>query len=158
MKPFFVYIYYARLYRIVNCQVKMPMKIFLRPLLFIGIILFGLSGIYNSNLVAGNTSFNFDNDKVFTEDIKKEEIFELSNAYPNPAITYTKLDYKVPQEVLEAKIILRSLLGSIVKEFVLDDLTGTLKIQTDDLSGGIYFYSLKLDKKIVVTRKLIIKH
>ena len=68
--------------------------------------------------------------------------FYLSEAYPNPADADTKLDYIIPKESLEAKIIIRSLLGMVVSEHEIEGKQGTIIIQTNDLSGGFYFYSL----------------
>jgi hypothetical protein len=84
--------------------------------------------------------------------------YTLSEAYPNPAIHYSKLDYDIPRNTMESKIIIRSILGSIVKEYLLEGESGTLKIHTDNLSGGIYFYSLLIDDEIKITRKLVVKH
>lgn len=84
--------------------------------------------------------------------------FSLSEAYPNPASSETKLDYKIPNEAKEAKIIIRSLLGLIMAEHNLEGKIGTKTILTNDLAGGFYFYSLMIDGEIKITRKLIVKH
>ena len=85
-------------------------------------------------------------------------LFTLSEAYPNPANSETKFDYKLPNEAKEAKVIIRSLLGLIMSEHLIEGKIGTITIQTNDLTGGIYFYSLLIDGDIKITRKLIIKH
>ncbi len=84
--------------------------------------------------------------------------FSLSEAYPNPANSETKFDYKLPKDTKEVKIIIRSLLGFIMSEHLIEGKTGTITIQTNDLTGGLYFYSLMIDGEINITRKLIIKH
>jgi hypothetical protein len=84
--------------------------------------------------------------------------FTLSEAYPNPADSETKLDFKLPKDTQKAKIIIRSLLGFVMSEHLIEGLSGTMAIQTSDLTGGLYFYSLMIDGDIRITRKLIIKH
>jgi len=90
--------------------------------------------------------------------VLQEMNFALSDAYPNPASSETKFDFKIPNEAKEAKIIIRSILGLIMAEHLLEGRSGTKTIQTNDLTGGLYFYSLMIDGDIKVTRKLIVKH
>ena len=84
--------------------------------------------------------------------------FSLSEAYPNPADLETKLNYSIAREITDAKIIIRSLLGLNVSETLIEQSTGTITIQTNELPSGIYFYSLLLNGDIVITRKLVIRH
>jgi len=55
-------------------------------------------------------------------------------------------------------VIIRNLLGSVVKKSTLTSEEGKLSIVTGDLPEGIYFYSLDVDGKTMTTRKLIINH
>ena len=82
----------------------------------------------------------------------------LSDAYPNPAESMVYFDYTLQDQIFEAKIIVRTLLGSIVSEANLEGNQGKASINVDDLIEGIYFYSLVVDSHIKFTKKLIIKH
>lgn len=82
----------------------------------------------------------------------------LSNAYPNPANTFTTFDYSLPKETISSNIIVYNLLGSIVKKVVIPNLKGKLVIRTNDLKDGIYLYTLVINENNIDTRKLFINH
>lgn len=124
-----------------------------KHLLFIfifSLIIVNVLGQSNSSLYSGTD--NTVNQELLVPD------FTLSDAYPNPANSETKLDFKIPNEAKEAKIIIRSILGHIMAEYLIEGKSGTKTIQTNELAGGFYFYSLMIDGDIKVTRKLIVKH
>ena len=81
----------------------------------------------------------------------------LSGAYPNPANNMVYFDYSLNTENT-GTVIIRNLVGSIVKQSILTGTTGKLSVLTGDLPEGIYFYSLDVDGKTVTTKKLIIQH
>ena len=83
--------------------------------------------------------------------------FNFSAAYPNPASGSISLEYNIPFGS-SGKIMLRNLLGSIVRKVNLEKSEGIAVISTNDLKDGLYFYSVILNNKIEVTRKLVIKH
>ena len=56
------------------------------------------------------------------------------------------------------KLILRNLLGSVVKEIILNDRKGTVAVSTSDLPAGIYMFFLYNNNEPVATRKAIITH
>ena len=84
--------------------------------------------------------------------------FSLSDAYPNPAESTVYFDFTLEQNVLEAKIIIRTLLGSVVAEHNLEGQHGKASINVDDFVEGIYFYSLMVDSELKLTKKLIVQH
>ena len=81
----------------------------------------------------------------------------LSGAYPNPANNTVYFEYFLNKENT-GSVIIRNLLGSVVKKSVLANPEGKLSVFTGDLPEGIYFYSLDVDGKTMTTRKLIIRH
>lgn len=83
--------------------------------------------------------------------------FDISAAYPNPASGSTSIEYKIPIG-RDGKIVLRNLLGSIIEEVNLERPEGKAVINTSDLKDGLYFYSVLLNNKVEVTRKLVIRH
>jgi len=83
---------------------------------------------------------------------------EISNPYPNPAVNITSVNYTLPQNTLNAKVVLNNLLGSKIMEVPVSDQTGTLKFNTEEMKSGIYFYNFYVNDVLVSTKKLIVKH
>jgi hypothetical protein len=81
----------------------------------------------------------------------------LSGAYPNPANNTVNFEYSLNSENASA-VIIRNLVGSVVKKSTLTGAEGKLTVFTGDLPEGIYFYSLDVDGKAITTRKLIVRH
>lgn len=92
------------------------------------------------------------------ESAKFKPELTLSDAYPNPAESMVYFDYTLPGNIFEAKIIIRTLLGSIVAESYLKADHGKEAINVEELIEGIYFYSLMVGSDIKLTKKLIVKH
>jgi len=90
----------------------------------------------------------------FGEDINN---YEFSGAFPNPASSSASFEYYIPNGSL-GSIVVRNLLGSVVCEVKLEKSQGRSTIYTNELKEGVYFYSLILDNKAVVTKKLVIRH
>lgn len=82
---------------------------------------------------------------------------EISPAYPNPASTTTTLEYMIPDSA-KGKLVLRNLTGNLVREVYLEKSAGRIVINTFDLKDGLYFYSVLLNNRIELTRKLMVKH
>jgi hypothetical protein len=81
----------------------------------------------------------------------------LSGAYPNPANNTVNFEYSL-NTGNTGNVIIRNLLGSVVKKSVFNGSEGKLAVYTGDLPEGIYFYSLDVDGKTMTTRKLIVRH
>ena len=82
---------------------------------------------------------------------------KISNAYPNPATNSTTINYSLLASA-SGNIIIRNLLGSVIKEVPLDSNSGKVSIFTGDLPEGVYFYSLNVNGQTGVTKKLIVRH
>jgi len=81
----------------------------------------------------------------------------VSNLYPNPATNQVSLDYALSDEKIKVNILIQNVLGGIVEEYQLSTTENKLKINTTDLKPGVYFYTLLVDNKSIVTKKIIIK-
>lgn len=81
----------------------------------------------------------------------------LSNAFPNPANNAVSFSYSVPQNSL-AKVIIRNVLGSIVKEVGITNNSGKLSLNTSEFVDGVYFYTFLVNGNSQVTKKLVIRH
>ncbi len=86
------------------------------------------------------------------------EKVSFSNAYPNPANKVVSFTYSLPSgKYSDAKVIVKNLLGEVVKSQVLEGSKGKLQLNISDLNTGVYFYSLVLDGSIFSTKKLVVK-
>jgi hypothetical protein len=101
---------------------------------------------------------NYDCSMSSVPDLGKVNV-EFSNAFPNPADAYTSFTYSFPaSSTPNSRLIVRDLVGNIVAESNLTDQNGTIKIYTEKLNDGVYFYSLLLEDQVYLTRKLIVRH
>ena len=81
---------------------------------------------------------------------------DFSEAYPNPARDQVSFDYSLPAGINEARVVVRDILGSTVKTSLITDQEGKLVINTEDLTSGLYFYSVIINDKIALSKKLVI--
>lgn len=83
---------------------------------------------------------------------------EISEAYPNPATHFIQFDYRILDRNSEGKITVYNLLGSVVGEHRLDHFDNRLQISVDNLKAGIYFYTISVNSKSLITKKFVVKH
>lgn len=87
-----------------------------------------------------------------------EKPLKLSNPYPNPAGLFAKFNYSLPKEYKKAAVEIFDLLGNRVLVQEINDSEGVLEVNTSAINNGIYFYSLVIDDRTVLSRKMVIKH
>ncbi|GAB3270503.1 hypothetical protein GCM10027347_41240 [Larkinella harenae] len=97
------------------------------------------------------------------EDAQKDDrwLFEndrivVSNIYPNPADESAEIDYQISGTVKDAKLIFYNVMGAQVGEYILDRNERKIRIATNVMSPGMYFYQLSLDGKKMKTKKLMV--
>jgi hypothetical protein len=98
------------------------------------------------------------NDHTFSGQFEEKPHILLSKVYPNPANELINFEFEFKRNIPDAKLVIYNLLGTIVKEVVIREKSGILKINTSDLVDGMYFYSLLIRNQPVITQKLIIRH
>ncbi|MFN5460177.1 MAG: T9SS type A sorting domain-containing protein [Bacteroidota bacterium] len=81
--------------------------------------------------------------------------FHFTNPQPNPTNGYTAIRYDFPFEA-NAKIKIYNAVGTLIKEIKLEEKSGKIILDTEEMTSGIYFYSLVVNDKISGTRKLIV--
>jgi len=81
----------------------------------------------------------------------------IYDVYPNPAIDYATVDYTLHNEKVEAKLVIHNVLGSHQVDHALPPQENRLKISTESLPTGVYFYTIYLDNDGVLTRKLVVR-
>jgi hypothetical protein len=77
-------------------------------------------------------------------------------AYPNPATDYVNFDYKLPEYVEKATVIVTSITGQVVEEFDIIDTEGQVLWDTRIVENGIYFYALKQGTTTLASGKVSI--
>lgn len=82
----------------------------------------------------------------------------LHDVYPNPVSNYAFVDYKILNERSKVRIVLHNILGNKLIEYELPFSESLVKIRTEELSSGIYFYTLYVNSESVLTRKLIVRN
>ncbi len=90
--------------------------------------------------------------------VGEDKVPEVTRAYPNPANEYVKFDYQSVNTGKQVRLVIYNLLGKMVQDIAITDNMGSLKVNTSDLTEGIYFYSLLVNNESTTTHKLIIKH
>tara|TARA_R110002050_G_scaffold194902_3_gene329728 strand:- start:1725 stop:2447 length:723 start_codon:yes stop_codon:yes gene_type:complete len=78
----------------------------------------------------------------------------LSQNYPNPFDKTTTINYKM--QTLGGEIVVFDMYGRKIKEYSLIGKEGKVIIN-ENLSSGIYFYSLRDQNKIIETKKFIVQ-
>lgn len=81
----------------------------------------------------------------------------ISEVYPNPSNRIAQIDYEYKNPNAKAKIVLNSFIGNPIAEYQLDPLQKSLVITVADLNPGFYFYTLFVDNKNIITKKLVVK-
>jgi hypothetical protein len=81
----------------------------------------------------------------------------IHDVYPNPVSDWATIDYRIYNESLKAKVVIHNILGSPVGHYDLPVFETKVKIQADELSSGVYFYTVYLDNVGVLTRKLVVR-
>jgi len=96
-------------------------------------------------------------EKETRQSIYNSKFITLHDVYPNPAVETAQIDYKIHRGEPAYSITVRNLLGNIVSNYQLSQGENKLKMRTDDLNTGIYFFTLYIDNEGVMTRKMIVK-
>lgn len=82
----------------------------------------------------------------------------LDQNMPNPFAENTVINYNIPTEVMEAKLLFYDLNGRIIKELIIEERgESKLTVYGNNLKTGVYTYSLIADGELIATKKMIKK-
>ncbi len=82
----------------------------------------------------------------------------LAQNVPNPFAESTVIDYSIPSTVQQAQIHFYDANGKLINSVdIVERGNGQLTVFANDLSSGIYTYSLVADGKVVATKKMMKK-
>jgi hypothetical protein len=80
----------------------------------------------------------------------------LSQNVPNPFAEMTTIKYSIPATVKEAQIHFYTNKGIIINSVdIVERGNGEIRVFAEDLSSGLYTYSLIADGKVVATKKMV---
>lgn len=80
----------------------------------------------------------------------------LDQNQPNPFGDSTSISHFIPNGIQSAKLEITDAQGRVLKSIIISDRgPGKTMLETDLLRGGVYFYSLILDGKVVDTKRMI---
>lgn len=82
--------------------------------------------------------------------------WKISEPYPNPARDFAWIDYQIPTGTKDARLVVRNLVGNLVLEQPLSPEKNRTRISTNQLSNGLYIYSMIYNNKVFVSHRLII--
>lgn len=116
--------------------------------------------VYNKSMP--QAAFEFEVSFTVEEKPLKESIYHsrditLHDFYPNPAVDAAYVEYRLLNDQAKAKIQLHNILGNSVGVYPLSPAETLLRIKTDELNPGIYFYTLYVNNESVMTRKIVVK-
>jgi hypothetical protein len=87
-----------------------------------------------------------------------QEQISFSSAYPNPATNLVNFNYSIPSSYNDdAQVIIKNLLGDVVKIQSVEGRKGKVQINLTDLQSGVYFYTFRVNGNNFVTKKLVVK-
>lgn len=76
--------------------------------------------------------------------------------YPNPALDYVILDFKMQKEDVTAVVHITNNKGQLVNRIHLEEPVGQLMVGCRELTSGLYHFTLITKRKIVISRKVTI--
>lgn len=134
----------------------------------------GFIALFNANSIDGNVflpkvQYKFfnkiaGNDAVFVtllyaiSGVGFEDLngYQVSKAYPNPASNYFNVDVNLP-EYQEAYLKVYNPAGALIGQFPINNPKSTITVSTNQLSAGVYFFTIETDGNSIGVDKVIIK-
>jgi hypothetical protein len=109
-----------------------------------------------SNSSIRSTGINGTTLNPTTVELSDANVIVLNQNVPNPFAEQTTITYTIPEQFGFAQIIFKTLEGKLIKAV---DITtkgkGQLNVFANDLSKGIYVYTLVVDGKAIDTKKMV---
>ena len=80
----------------------------------------------------------------------------LNQNVPNPFAEQTTISYSIPATTTSAQILFYNTNGTMIKNVPISATgQGQINVYANDLSNGIYSYTLIVDGKIIATKKMV---
>lgn len=125
---------------------------------------------YNPNGTSGVSLLKFTFFDETTTTITKSVFFRINHevsvneakentvltAYPNPATSRVTFEHVLNSNIIGAQLIIRNITGVSVYNSPIGNSSKS-NISLEGFTPGIYFYSIEVNNKSIITKKLIIK-
>ena len=85
------------------------------------------------------------------------DVVELSDVFPNPVKEKAIFKYNYINSEKEARIVIHSVLGSVIGDFTLSPYESQLIVPVSEYNPGVYFYTLYIDNEGVATKKMVVR-
>ena len=112
--------------------------------------------VNNANLCNTQSRTNNENNEGKVIELENLNAIVLDQNLPSPFAESTQINYVIPNDVLNAKLLFYDMNGRIIKQV---DITergeGKLTMYGENLEKGIYTYSLIADGKLIATKKMV---
>jgi hypothetical protein len=83
--------------------------------------------------------------------------FAMEQNEPNPFTQQTVVNYTLPQSVAKAYLAVYDLSGKQITTLPIRELgNASITITSQNLSAGIYIYSIMADGKVVTTKRMVV--
>ena len=110
-----------------------------------------LKALVQSMVSSGNT-----NPTIQNIELSDKNSIILNQNVPNPFAESTVIEYSIPIDFTKAQLIFSTANGTVIKSLdILAKGKGTLNVFADDLSTGIYSYTLVVDGRTIETKKMM---
>ena len=90
---------------------------------------------------------------VTTVSAKKAAIFRNN---PNPFSTQTEISFFLPEDAVNSYIYIFDMQGKMMKRITVNPSMKSITIGTEDLTAGIYLYSLAVNGQEIDTHRMIV--
>ncbi len=111
------------------------------------------------SVLSGNntkTTSGGKNVSVIDIELSDADVIVLNQNVPNPFAEQTTITYNIPQNVTFAQILFYDINGRQIKAVDINKKgKGQLNVFANDLSNGVYSYTLIVDGKIFETKKMV---
>lgn len=115
-----------------------------------------LCQINNSSIEQTNEEVKSDIKDAIEVHLSDRNNIVLNQNVPNPFAERTVITYSIPETVEEAQIHFYDASGKLIETVVINDRgNGQLNVFANDLSTGVYTYSLVADGRIVATKRMM---
>jgi len=108
------------------------------------------------NPQAINQNNNSMNTTAMPVELSDAQAIVLEQNVPNPFAEQTTINYFLPENVIKAQMLFYNAQGKLIQSVELSQKgKGSINVFAQDLSSGIYTYTLVTDGKIVETKKMV---
>lgn len=88
--------------------------------------------------------------------LENQSAIILDQNVPNPFAEQTRISFSIPEEVVNAEMIFFDMNGVIINQVQLVDRgNGSITVYGENLSSGVYSYSLVADGQVIATKNMV---